>query len=97
MFLTFFFQSYLAYIVFFIPNLPFAQKYLFLYAIVEIDLVLFLFIHYCAKVVKMNRQIELENGKFYLHFLHLGGFKRANYFRFILKVRFVKAFNCFYK
>lgn len=81
-------QSYLAYIVFFIHKLPLAQKSIFFYALVELELLLFLFIHYCAKVVKGNRRIEHENGKFYLRFRHLGGFKRSACFRFIFKVRF---------
>lgn len=80
-------QCYLAYIVFFIPSLTFVQKYIFIYVIVEVDFILFFFIHYCAKLVKANGRIEGESRQFYVRFLLLGGgFEGESFLPNILKV-----------
>lgn len=70
-FLTIFFlehitlQAYMAYIVFIIKTLPFAQKIFFLYALVEVDVLLFVLISRCAKIVKLNQAVERVNAKVY--------------------------------
>lgn len=79
-------QSYLAYIFLFVPNLPFLERYIFLLGVLQLNLLLFFFIHYCAKVVKLNRQIEIVNGKFYLSFLQSDGLERSKSIQLILKV-----------
>lgn len=71
-------QSYLLYICAFINTIPLAQKFLFLGAISETVLLLFLLINLCARVVKLNRAIEVANRRFYWKLLKLGNFSRAN-------------------
>lgn len=78
-------QAYFFYICFFVSGLPFLQKFIFLYAVIEINVTLFVVIDFCAKVVKTNRKIEQANGIFYRRFLHLGGFSASPVF--IVKVR----------
>lgn len=79
-------QVYFVYICFFVPGVNFLQTSFFLYGIFEIDLLLFLLINYCAKVVKANRRIELANANFYQRFMRLGIFKLAGFSKLILKV-----------
>lgn len=71
-FLTIFFlehislQAYMAYIVFIIRTLPFTQKLFFLYALVEVEILFFVLISRCAKVVKLNQAVERVNAQVYL-------------------------------
>ena len=59
-------QTYLAYICFFVEGLSFEKKYIFFYALVQMELFLFVVIEYCARVVKFNQTFEKQNRHFYL-------------------------------
>lgn len=84
-------QCYLAYICLFAHHrMHWLLRGTFFYTILEIDLLLFLLINYCAQVVRANRAFELANGTFFRRFFRLGGFKRVGggfSSKIILKVR----------
>lgn len=97
-------QAYMAYIVFIIRTLPFAQKLFFLYALIEVEVLLFLLINRCAQIVKLNQKVEKVNARVYLKLFTRGlsSGKRENkvVHRVILKVLsifcqviFIKSFS----
>lgn len=83
-------QAYMAYIVFIIRTLPFTQKLFFLYALIEVEALLFLLINRCAQIVKLNQKVERVNAQVYLKLFtrNLDNGRRENkvVHRVILKV-----------
>lgn len=71
-------QSYLSYVVFFIDTIPFYQKFVFVYFVLEIDLGLFLLIQLCSRIVRLNGAIEGANRQFYMLCLQGNAFKNSN-------------------
>ena len=77
-------QCYLAYIVFFVPNLIFLVKLFVFYSLVLIEFFQLLLIQKFSKLTECNSKLEKANAKFYLLLNRNQNFKMM--ISFVLKV-----------
>jgi len=82
-------QCYFIYMVAYVSETPIAQKLVVILAIIEIEIALFILIDQCARVVKLNRSIEVANRRFFHLFLLKNGFSGLKGNCALLKVKYI--------
>ncbi|KAH9398041.1 hypothetical protein TYRP_019415 [Tyrophagus putrescentiae] len=68
-------QSYMAYITFFVSDIPLNSLVIFAYAAVFMEVIIFMLVYFSSKVAKCSSAIERANAQFFMNFSQLGGFK----------------------
>ncbi len=68
-------QSYMAYITFFVNDIPLNSLVMFAYAAVFMEIIIFMLVFFCCKVAQCSGALERANGQFCMAFLQKGGFK----------------------
>ena len=78
---------YCLYIVLLVPGLQWMEKYLFLWAVLNFEMLQLSVIHQCASIVQLNKIISKENGHFYRALAEHGlGGNSTLQIRYLLKV-----------
>ncbi|KAH9390403.1 hypothetical protein TYRP_023107 [Tyrophagus putrescentiae] len=68
-------QSYMAYITFFVNDIPLNSLVMFAYAAVFMEIIIFMLVFFCCKVAQCSGALERANAQFCMAFLQKGGFK----------------------
>ena len=77
-------QAYLAFVFFFVYSIPYVQKYIFFVGVIEFDLMLFLLIDQCARMVKLTQRILSENRRFFINIQRIDPARRIKVFDLLL-------------
>lgn len=79
-------QCYLLHMILLIRGVPVFERSLFQFVLIDISIFFFMLVRECARVVKLNEMILLENRQFFLLYFNCGKTESVVKYQNVLKV-----------